>query len=192
MAPAWSAVLASFREGDLAARDRIARLVIGTLRASGAYRWRDSWEDVLQDVFLTLLEQNPQSGDDRAVAAWIRRVVTHRFVDGLRKEQGRRRAGRESTVGWRRNVPLEESRLFDSEAFEETLWHDLAGAMAALDERLRSILECKYALGCTDEEGAARLGESVGTYKRLARQALAQLRQALLEDVEKLRIESRR
>ena len=119
------------------------------------------------------------------MAAWIRRVATHRYLDQLRKEQGRRRAGNGPTAGWRRNVPLEEGRLPDETTLDASLVHDLAGACAALEPRKRQVLQCKYALGCTDAEGAARLGESLGTYKRLVRQALAELRAALVQDPKK-------
>lgn len=180
----WSETLDALRQGDLEARDRVARLVIGALRSFGAYDQRDHWDDVVQDVFLTLLQQSPRAQDDRAVAAWIQRVTTHRYLDQIRKEQGRRRAGSAPSAGWRRNVPLEEDRLLDETTLGESVKHDLAAALAALEPRKRSILECKYALGCKDAEGAAKLGESLGTYKRLASEALRELRLALMRDFE--------
>jgi len=179
--PSWSESLAALRAGDLGARDRIVRLVIGALRSFGAYQLRDSWNDVVQEVLLTLLERSPSADEDAAVAAWIRRVTTHRYLDLLRREQGRRRAGAEPGVGWRRHVALEEGHLPDAAELDLGLQHDLAGALDALPPRQRRVLECKYALGCTDAEGAARLGEPLGSYKRLVRQALGELRRALLE-----------
>ena len=183
--PCWSETLAALREGELDARNRVARLVIGVLSSMGAYDRRDSWDDVVQDVLLTLLEQGPRSDGDATVAAWIRRVATHRFVDQLRKEEGRRRAGEGQTAGWRRNVALDEARLPAANSIDESLQHDLAGALASLVPRKRRIIECKYALGCTDAEGAERLGESLGTYKRLVSQALAELRHALVHEGKK-------
>lgn len=180
--PSWSQALAALREGDLDARDRVVRLVIGALASYGAYDQRDSWDDVVQEVLLTLLKDAPRSEADGAVAAWIRRIATNRYLDLLRKEEGRRRVGNPPSAGWRRNVPLEESRLPEAESLDESSQHDLAGALDTLEPRLRRILECKYALGCTDAEGAARLGEPLGTYKRLARQALAELRRALVQN----------
>jgi RNA polymerase sigma factor (sigma-70 family) len=180
--PSWSETLSALREGDLDARDRVVRLVIGALRSFGAYDQRDSWDDVVQDVLLTLLQKGPSSDEDGAAAAWIRRVTTHRYLDGLRREYGRRREGGAPGAGWRRHVPLEDGRLPDEATLDEGLQYDLAGALDALAPRKRRILECKYTLGCTDAEGAQRLGESLGSYKRLVREALGELRRALLED----------
>jgi RNA polymerase sigma factor (sigma-70 family) len=183
--PSWLETLTALRAGDLEARDRVARLVIGVLASSGAYDQRDSWDDVVQEVFVTLLLESPRGEADGAVAAWIRRIAMNRYVDRQRKEAGRRRAGNPPTAGWRRNVPLEESRLPNAASLDESLQHDLAGALDALESRLRRIVECKYALGCTDVEGAERLGESLGTYKRLVGQALGELRRALVQDPKK-------
>lgn len=178
----WSETLAALRDGDLEARDRVVRLVLGALAAFGAYDRRESWDDVVQDVLLTLLTQAPRSDDDRGVAAWIRQVALRRYLDRVRKEQGRRRAGSPATVGWRRNVALDESMASDEVALDEGLRHDLAGALDALSPRKRRILHCKYALGCTDAEGAERLDEALGTYKRLVREAIGELRTALVDD----------
>lgn len=183
--PSWSETLSALRKGDLDSRDRVVRLVIGTLHGLGAYDRRDSWDDVVQDVLLVLLQQRPRSEEDAAVAAWIRRVATHRYVDQLRREQGRRRGAEADRAGWRRNVALDEAHHLDEAILEEGLQQDLASALDALAPRKRKILECKYALGCTDAEGAERLGEALGTYKRLFREALVELRRALTEDRKK-------
>ena len=177
----WEKTLAALRAGDLEARDRVVRLVVGALSSFGAYELRDAWDDIVQEVLMAALQQCPRSEDDRGVAAWLRQIALHRYLDQLRKEQGRRRAGNPETAGWRRNVPIDESLLRDERALEQGLEVDLARALEALEPRLHAVVKCKYALGCTDEEGAERLGESLGTYKRLARQALGALREALLE-----------
>jgi RNA polymerase sigma-70 factor (ECF subfamily) len=178
----WYATLDALREGDLEAKDRVARLVIGALRSYGAYDQRDQWDDVVQDVLITLLKQRPREEDDRSVAAWIQRMTTRRYLDQVRKEQGRRRAGNSPSAGWRRNIPFDEKRLRDEDTLAEGVQLDLARALAELPPRKRNILECKYALGCKDIEGAERLGESLGTYKRLASEALRELRRRLTDD----------
>jgi RNA polymerase sigma factor (sigma-70 family) len=176
----WSQTLADLRLGDIEARDRVARLVIGVLKRLGAYEQRDSWDDVVQDVLVTLLDKSPRSNDDKVVAAWVRKVTTHCYVDRIRKEHGRRRGAIEAGSGWRHDVPLNEELLPDEAAFDVALEHDLAAGLAALSHRKRQILKCKYSLGCTDAEGAAKLEEAVGTYKRLLNQALVELRALLL------------
>lgn len=84
-------------------------------------------------------------------------------------------------MGWRRNIPLDDviDELHDETVFENRLDLDLRAALEDLAVRKRHVLECKYFLGHTDSDGAAKLGESLGTYKRLAREALAELRLAL-------------
>lgn len=180
--PGWRETLEALRRGDRRARDRIARLIVGTLQATRAYALRDAWDDLVQDVLASLLESGPEAPDDAAVAAYIRRTTTRRCVDWVRKEQGRRRAGSASGPGWRRHVPLEAATLSGSDeaSLDASLRLDLRRALDRLEPRRRRVLECKYALGCTDADGAARTGEALGTYKRLARQALAELRRALV------------
>jgi RNA polymerase sigma factor (sigma-70 family) len=176
----WSDTLDALRRGDLAARDRLACLVVGTLQAMRAYTLRESWDDLVQDVLVMLLEHGPASSDDGAVAAYVRRATAHRYVDLLRKEQGRRRSG---AAGWRRQVSLDEARELPTEAdLDGRLQVDLSRALAALGARHRRVLECKYELGCTDPEGAERCGEALGTYKRLVREALASVRRGLIPD----------
>ena len=182
--PGWYDTLEALRRGETGARDRIARLIVGTLQAMRAYRLRESWDDLVQDVIIALLERGPDSADDGAVAAYIRRATSSRYVDLLRKQAGRRRAGPIESAGWRRLVPLEEAgpELSDGGALEARFQLDLERALERLDSRRRRVLDCKYGLGCTDAEGAARAGESLGTYKRLLREALLELRKALVEE----------
>ena len=56
---------------------------------------------------------------------WIRRIATHRFVDQMRKQEGRRRAGEGQTAGWRRNVALEDAHLPTANSLDESLRADL-------------------------------------------------------------------
>jgi RNA polymerase sigma factor (sigma-70 family) len=180
----WRQTLEALRHGDIVARDRVARLVVGVLQAMRAYQLRDSWDDLVQDVMITLLEHRPDADDDAAVAAYVRSVTARRYFDLLRKEAGRRRGGAEASSGWRRSVPLEEARLdLESAAgLDQRLQIDLERALERIDARRRRILESKYALGCTDAEGAAEVGEALGTYKRLLREALLELRRALISE----------
>src|SRR5262245_12115825 len=89
----WRETLEDLRRGDIVARDRVSRLVVGVLQAMRAYQLRDSWDDLVQDVMITLLEHQPEAHDDASVAAYLRSVTTRRYFDLLRKEAGRRRNG---------------------------------------------------------------------------------------------------
>ena len=53
-------------------------------------------------------------------------------------------------------------------------------AVELLDDRQRRALECRYALGCSNEEGARQLEVSPATYKRLLSQAQAELKRLLI------------
>lgn len=177
----WQDTLSLLRAGDRDAKDRVVRLVIGSLRTTGAYRLRDAWDDVVQDVLVALLEHGPDAPNDGAVVAYIRRSTLRRYVDLVRKEQGRRRAGDPVSAGWRCNVSLAEaeSHLTAEPALPEI---DLSRGFLRLEPALRDVLRCKYALRCTDSEGAAQLGHSLSTYKRLLSRALVELRRSLVEE----------
>jgi len=189
----WADTLRSLVEGDLAAFDRVTRLVTGYLARLGAYDHRDSWDDFVQEVLISILRSPPASSESGAIVRHIQTTTYRKFVDQVRRERGRRRSdGSDASEdepeadgsGWRRLVPLDEAAEFaGSESAEPFagggLDEGLRKALGELGERERGAVEARYVLGCSNEEGARRLDVSLATYKRLLSRAISELRERL-------------
>ena len=50
----WFAVLAAFEKGDPVAVAKVTAVITGFLARYGAYDFRDSWGDIVQDVLIKL------------------------------------------------------------------------------------------------------------------------------------------
>ena len=80
----WGAVLEDLSRGELSAFDRVTRLVTGYLSRIGAYRHRDSWDDLVQEVLMALLANPPTSRESGAVVRHIQTTTYRKFVDEVR------------------------------------------------------------------------------------------------------------
>lgn len=162
---------------------QVIALITRYLHSIGAYRYRDGWEDLAQEVLIALIENPPEARVSGAIVRHIQTTTYRRYVDEIRREHGRRRAGAASEVGsgWRTNVSLDEAEAMgDGQDFwQQQLDPSLRAALDDLDERKRNVVATRYLLGCTNEEGSSRLGIPLGTYKRLLGQALKELRSRL-------------
>jgi len=179
--------------GDLAATNQIITLVSRYLARIGAFEHRDSWDDFVQEVLITLIRKPPRSRESGAIVRHIQTTCQRRYVDEIRRTQGRRRpkegdesGERDAGTGWRRNVPFDE---LEEPALTDEFWSgqmDLGvrGALERLEERTRRALEAVYLEGFTYDEAALRLDTPLGTLKGLLREGLAELRQKILGEAE--------
>jgi len=183
----WADTLERLAEGDLAAFDRVIRLVTGYLARIGAYDHRDSWDDFVQEVLISILKKPPSSQESAAIVRHIQTTTYRKFVDQIRRERGRRRSETSDdseSEGWRRTVPFddvaERAQAGDLEAVQTGLDEGLRKALSRLGDRERKAVECRYMLGCSNDEGAERLEVSLATYKRILNKALGELRSQLV------------
>ena len=110
-------------------------------------------EDVLQEVFLKRLYRAPAFDSPEHEKRWLYRVALNQCRDELRRSR-------------RREVPLEEAVLLSVPDEER----ELLGLVAALPEKLRTVIHLHYYEGYTVEELAGLLGVSVsGVKMRLMR-----------------------
>lgn len=122
-------------------------------------------EDVYQDVFLRLLEQETGRWDGEHLKAWLLRAALNRCADLGRL---RRRRGTLSLE----EVP-EMARPVDETAAE--LWD----AVGRLPEKLRTAVHLFYAEGYESGEIGALLGVPAATVRSRLRRARAELRNLL-------------
>jgi RNA polymerase sigma-70 factor (ECF subfamily) len=184
----WVETLEGLTAGELAATDRVITLITKYLARIGAYQYRDAWDDLVQEVLISLLKSPPKSETSGAIVRHIQTTTYRKYIDEIRRERGRRqqREGSEDSEpqAWRRNVSLDEAlELSEPEDFWATQMDPgIRKALEALDDRKRRVVECRYLLGCTNEEAASRLEIPLGTFKRLLAQGLVELRETLLPD----------
>ena len=186
----WTEKLEGLRSGKPDAVNQIVALITRYLASIGAFRLRDSWDDLVQEVLIALLQHPPESREPGAIVRHIQTTCYRRYVDEIRRVRGRKRpveGDNGAGAGWRRNVSLDE---IPEPAEAEDFWArqmDVAvrAALDRLDERKRRALEAVYLMGFTYEEAAAQLETPLGTLKGLLRDGLADLREQLLTESER-------
>ena len=172
-------------EGQLAAFDRFTNLIAQTLERWRAYEIRDCWEDVAQNVVITLVTRPPESRNPGAIVSYVRVVTWRSFLNEINRLHGRRRhADRdrpESGKAWRHNVGYEdETNPADlSTRAREALEGGLLKALELLSERQRRVIEARFYRGLSNDEGAVYCNESVATYRRLLEGAIEVLSEFL-------------
>ena len=122
-------------------------------------------EDVYQDVFLRLLEQNASGWDGEHTKAWLLRTALNRCADLGRLRQRRGTLSLEE-------VP-EMAHPLDEEAAE--LWD----AVGRLPEKLRTAVHLFYGEGYESGEIGALLGVPAATVRSRLRRARAELKDLL-------------
>jgi RNA polymerase sigma factor (TIGR02999 family) len=130
---------------------------------------------LVHEVYLRLVDETRISWRDRAhFYALACRAMRHILVDYARQRNAQKRQGR------RHEVPLEEALGMASDRSEDLVALDEAlEQLAARDERLGRVVECRFFGGLSSEETAEVLGSSLRTVERDWSRARAYLYQAL-------------
>ncbi len=169
--------------GDREAFDRLVDLVYQRLRyiARGQRsRWPASntlaTTALVHEAYLDLVEETGVAWQDRghffAIAA---RAMRRILADYARRRGARKRGG-----GWRREEGIDLDQLGTAASADFILAVDeaLAG-LAAFDERLERVVECRFFAGLSGAETAAALAVSQRTVERDWARARAWLRREL-------------
>ena len=111
-------------------------------------------EDVVQDVLLSVVRQNPQLDDPRKIRGWLYQAVVRRVADHLRREYRQERAVDQLSAG-------------EEEAQADSGWdwvlaaelRDLLGiAIQRLSQQDREIVLLKFTRNCSYRQLAERFG----------------------------------
>lgn len=175
-------LLTALADGDGDALERLIPLVYDDLRAIAHGRVAGEQQGhtlnttaVVHEAYVRLVEGDGQGWRDRAhFFAVASRVMRHILIDYARmKGAGKRGAG---VVP----IPLGEADAGADPGFVDVLeLNDALERLAAYDERLERIVECRFFGGMSMEETAEALGVSVRTATRDWRRARAYLYDAL-------------
>ena len=162
-------LLHAARDGDPSAFDRLMPLVYEELRqVAGQQLRRENASEVprttalVHELYLKLVDQAQIDWQGRAhfftIAARAMRQI---LVDHARSRNAKKRGG-----DWQR-VPLVENLLADDTKWEDLLaLDDALDRLDAVDERLRTVVECRFFVGMTENEIAEVLDVSARTVQR--------------------------
>jgi len=168
--PTDAELLERYRAGEVAAFDElVVRWQSPLLRfASSLLRERSAAEDVVQDVFMRLLQTMPDGGNAASLGAWLFKVCRNRCYDVMKMDT-RETARRDSATGPQASpdpaVLVEHQEL-----------HTLVGQeLNLLPEREREVLRLKVHDGLSYAEIAEVVGVAPGTVGWLIHQGLERL-----------------
>ena len=148
--------------------DRLFELVYGELRRIARSQLRGERPDhtlgttgLVHETYLKLASQSRVQWQDRAhfyraAAGAMRRIL----VDYARRYLAERRGG-----GLRR-ITLEEEATAEERGETLLALDDALEGLAAVDQRLSNVVECRYFGGLTEEETAEALGITARTVRR--------------------------
>ena len=172
----WMGVQTRLVAGDRLAFLELNRLVTGVLRQLRAYDFQDEWDDLRQEVAISVI-QNARAGrlrDPEAFVGYVRIITRNKFVDRLKR---RLRHREKESLPW----DDESERLMRAPAgqVDGVLSADIAMALGELAPDERRAVEGVYAEGRTYQEVSDLTGSPLGTLKRRLRDGLRKLRQRL-------------
>lgn len=134
---------------------------------------REAAEEAVQEAFLSLYRQWNSLRDHAALLSYLRAAV----VNGCRSRQRHLVRVRRSPL-WLADVPEPVPGAdYDALAHDEAL--RMAAAIRRLSTRQREVVVCRYYLDLTEAQTASLLDVSVGSVKRHAHRALANLHDQL-------------
>lgn len=170
----WPRDLERLLAGDRLAFLRFNRLVTGFLVRLRAYDFREEWDDLRQEVLLSLVA-NARAGrlrDPERIVAYVRIITRNKFIDRLE----RRRRGRErESLAWDDDV-RPPGWAGDSRGDGDDRARDVWREASILPDQQRQVLDGVYRQGKTVQEVADATGIPLGTVKRRLRDALVTLR----------------
>jgi len=172
----WLAVLGRLLAGDRVAFLEVNRLVTGFLVQLRAYDFREEWDDLRQEVLLSVVA-NTRAGrlrDPKAFLGYVRIITRNKFIDRLKV---RLRHHEKEALPWD-----EETARAVTAAERDGRVADLWSAVRDLPAEEQRVLDGVYRQGKTYEQVCAETGLPLGTMKRRLRDGLLALRRRFAED----------
>jgi RNA polymerase sigma-70 factor (ECF subfamily) len=178
----WGRVVELTVAGDRRAYGKLVRLVTGHLAHWRAYDFSADWEDIIQEVVLSVVQAHAAGklAPLGALEAYARQATRFKFIDCIRMSKRQapgtdaEAAGSRAEASWPPSSSIEDTSI----EMQMTIWR----AIEALPERERLAVVEVHARGRTYEEAAEATGIPLGSLKRALRVGLALLRESLEAD----------
>ncbi len=177
----WNAILEQVLEGDPVAFAKFSRLLTGFLVQLRAYDFEDEWEDLRQEVLVSVIA-NARAGrlrDPQAFVGYVKIITRNKFADRLKR---RLRYQEKESLPWDDETARSDGEVPTPEQVTDT--GDLWRAVGELPDEQQRIVESVYIEGKTYREVSRDTDMPLGTLKRKLTQGLATLRDRLQESVE--------
>jgi len=177
----WIRILDRLLDGDHLAFLKLNGLISGYLTRLRAYDFQDEWDDLRQEIVLSIVE-NAQRGrlrDPRALLAYVRVITRNKFVDRLKL---RLRRHEKETLPWGEEL-TQETLLQESRSPRDERAADVWAAVGDLPVDEQRVFDGIYRQGKTYETVAAETGIPLGTMKRRLKTGLSTLRRRLREGI---------
>jgi len=167
LAPSDEQLAARAADGDRSAFETLVRRHAGALLAYCRRLMQDDAEaeDRVQEAFLKAYAHIDRYSPGRRFGPWLFTIAHHTCIDALRTRKAWAPLGEADPPAAEDRRPLVRD---DLEALEP--------ALAALDPRARAVLHCKYTLGLSAPEIAARLEMTPGNVRVVLHRAIKTLR----------------
>jgi RNA polymerase sigma factor (TIGR02999 family) len=182
-----TALLLGWRDGDGRAADRLFELLYGDLRDLAHRQLASEREghtlhttDLVHEAYLRLVDHRRAEWEDRARFLGIASSVMRRvLIDYARRHAAEKRGGARMAVSLSFADDGDGTPSADQRAESFLVLDDALDRLAAVDERLARVVECRFFGGLTDLETAAALGIAERTVRRDWLKAKAWLAHAL-------------
>lgn len=138
-------------------------------------RRADDAAEVLQDVYLKIIEGKARFGGKSSLKTWLFSVIRHTAAEHFRWRRVRERF---SFVRMRAAEESAETRMQRSEAVEQ-----VARALARLSTRQREVLHLVFYEEMTIEEAAETLGLSIGSARTHYERGKRRMAESLSKEV---------
>ena len=164
-----TSLLIAHGEGQDGAFDRLMPMVYDDLHRIARRQLRRgrrgdtlNTTGLVHEVYLKMVDQSRVSWQDRShFFAISARAMRQIIVDSARQRLAAKRGGGQAHTG------LDESRVaIEAQADWLVALDQALERLAALDERLARVVECRFFAGLTEEEAAEALSVSVRTVQR--------------------------
>jgi RNA polymerase sigma-70 factor (ECF subfamily) len=178
----WGRLVELTVAGDRRAYGMLVRLVTGHLAHWRAYDFSADWDDIVQEVVLSVIRAHAAGklAAPGAVRAYARQATRFKFIDRIRMSKRQatgidpETAGSQAEASWPPSSSVEETAI----EMRISIWR----AIEALPERERLAVVEVHAHGRTYDEAAEATGIPLGSLKRALRTGLATLRERLEAD----------
>jgi RNA polymerase sigma-70 factor (ECF subfamily) len=184
-------LMARLRAGDTAALDELMQRYSGRVYrlARGITRNDADAEEVVQDVFVTLLRKHQSFEGRSALGSWIYRITTNTALNKRRGKRFEAEVHLEDCLpafkadGHREGDPsylvADWSQSPERELLSAEARQIIAATMDALPDHYRAVLGLRDIEGLSNEEVAGILGESIPSVKSKLHRARMALRERL-------------
>ena len=174
-------LLAAHRAGDDQALDQAFSFVYDDLRRAASAQLRRGSSPTLNttslvnEAYLRLVKGSEVAPSDRAhFLALAARAMRYIIIDYARQRGAAKRGGAAH------HIQLDDSQIGIDDQVQQLLsLDDAMQALGRLDQRLVSMVECRFFTGMTEEETAEALGISLSTVQRDWKRAKAWLREEM-------------